>query len=546
MQPAEVERWLLGVGSLLPSATIRALISEVRRQRIDGARFDLLVSSKGFPTFGGQLRPAHMATLRRLWQQSKAVRYEPPIKPEEQRRKTAMARTDSRKVSAPPTKSTVTGSNISTDIGSSTTAKGGSRATIGDPQGITPERIMQHYGATPQQQLRAGASQRNRSQSQQQLQQHLQQQQQQQWQQQQQQQLLQLHQQQKQQLQQQQQKHAPQQQQHQVARMQSSPAEMEARVQHVVSAPSIVTSEKPRESRRRTASEVDPPLMPPRPKPRPRPPQVPPLDLSFLPQNKGMARRDTSDFEVRRPPLQQNYMTAGTSVAGKSSQAEPPAVAPSLAARAPSVVPGAPPTSHTSSSAAPSQLPPGFNEATADDQKRIAAFYGYHSDGFVATMHGLRTDEIRPRLFLGTMADAAYWPLLKALSVTHVLNCAVEAQKTKAPYESHGITYLMLPLTDSAEQAQQLCKQRFRSLREATKFIHSVMKGRAQSSGVFVHCVQGLSRSAAIVCAYLMEYEGLSMDRALSELRLRHKGCLSSHHWQGLLYKFNSELLGGS
>jgi len=190
-------------------------------------------------------------------------------------------------------------------------------------------------------------------------------------------------------------------------------------------------------------------------------------------------------------------------------------------------------------------MPPGFNAAKPEDQAKIAAFYGYHRDGFIATMHGLRTDEIRPRLFLGTMADAAYWPMLKALGVSHVLNCAIEAQKTKAPYEPHGIKYLMVPLTDSADQADQLCKQRFRMLRDATKFIHlCLLKARHQRAGVFVHCVQGLARSAAIVCAYLMEYEGMSMDNALIEMRTKHKGCLSSHHWQGMLYNFNAELNG--
>lgn len=547
MQPAEVERWLLGLGSLLPSDTVRALIAEVRRQRLDGARFDLLVCSKAYPSLGGQVRPAHMAALRRCWQQTKAIRQEPPIasKPDDQpfRRKTMMARADSRKAFVPPTRSTVTG-YIASDGGSANVVKGG-RGAI-DSEAATPERHTVTPAATPSQQMRdyrastpalqsrpASQTPSHRPQPAASQQQHFMQQQRQLQELQQQQRLLQQ--------QKQQQKPKQAQQEHVVSRMQSSPAELQTKQP---------APEKPRESRRRSASEVDPPLLPPRARPRPRPPQVPPLDLSFLPQNKGMARRDTSDVDVRRPapqPLQQNYVQGGQPrpqqpQACHASSAPAGAPTSGAASRAPSAA--AP--SRAPSSAAMSELPLGFNEASVDDQKRIAAFYGYHSDGFVATMHGLKTDEIRPRLFLGTMADAAYWPMLKALGVTHVLNCAVEAQKTKAPYESHGIKYLMLSLTDSAEQAQQLCKQRFRALREATKFIHSAIKARSQRSVVFVHCVQGLSRSAAIVCAYLMEYEGLSMDRALSEVRIRHKGCLSSHHWQGFLYKFNTELLSNS
>lgn len=186
----------------------------------------------------------------------------------------------------------------------------------------------------------------------------------------------------------------------------------------------------------------------------------------------------------------------------------------------------------------------GFLSASPEDQQRIAEFYGYRDEGFVATMHGLRTDEIRSRLYLGNMADAAYWPLLKALNITHVLNCAVEAQKTKPPYESKGLLYMMAPLHDSPEQAQALTRHRFRTLREATKFINATLQ-ESKKHTILVHCVQGLSRSAAITCAYLMEHEGLPMDKALNEVRTRHKGCLTAHHWQAMLHKFNAELLRG-
>lgn len=185
-----------------------------------------------------------------------------------------------------------------------------------------------------------------------------------------------------------------------------------------------------------------------------------------------------------------------------------------------------------------------FAKASSEDQQRIAEFYGYRDEGFVSTMQGLRTDEIRNGLYLGNMADAAYWPLLKELRITHILNCAVEAQKTKPPYESHGIKYTLVPLHDSVEQTQVLTRHRFKVVREATRDLHAARRA-SPSNAVLVHCVQGASRSAAMVCAYLMEYEGLSMDRALHEVRTRHQGCLTAHHWQSFLYKFNAELLRG-
>lgn len=193
----------------------------------------------------------------------------------------------------------------------------------------------------------------------------------------------------------------------------------------------------------------------------------------------------------------------------------------------------------------------GFACATVEDQQRIAEFYGYRDEGFVATMHGLKTDCIRPRLYLGTMADAAYWPLLQSLCITHILNVAIEAQRAQPPYDAQGIQYMLLQWQDSAEQAHSLHRQRFRQLREATRFIDRSLnttfdvKGKARKASVLVHCVQGLNRSAAIACAYLMEYEGVSLDRAMAEVRDKHRGCLSSRHWQDLLHKFDAELLRG-
>merc|ERR1712048_253687 len=118
-----------------------------------------------------------------------------------------------------------------------------------------------------------------------------------------------------------------------------------------------------------------------------------------------------------------------------------------------------------------------------------------------------------------------------------------EAQKSPPPYNAHGITYLLVPFRDSVEQAQLLQRERFRTLRKATRFIRDVLRDNTRKDSILVHCVQGLSRSAAIACAYLMEYDGLSLDRALAEVRTKHRGCLTSQHWQAFLHKYNAELL---
>ncbi|CAK0818482.1 unnamed protein product, partial [Prorocentrum cordatum] len=118
----------------------------------------------------------------------------------------------------------------------------------------------------------------------------------------------------------------------------------------------------------------------------------------------------------------------------------------------------------------------GYAAAKPEDQHRIAEFYGFRDEGFESTMRRLKTDQIRPRLYIGTMADAAYWPLLEALSITHVVNCAVEAQKAPPPYEERGIKYLLLPLHDSVHEAETMLRHKFRGLRRATRFVRDVLK----------------------------------------------------------------------
>jgi len=507
----DIEKFLVGLGSLLPSEAVRALVEEVRRQRLDGLRFDALMLSRTQPpSFAGVVRPSHMAVLRRCWHakfgrsgrppshasaaslrqshsahpvpseasaasSSKRVVEELPRSRSASRPRT-VAEASKKRFTPPPRNSshtnlsglTATTAAGSSEAGCSTTTSKGKCPSESSSAAFPPSEKL-----------------------------------------------------------------AP-------SRHQSMKTSQEV---HGTPASGSKAALGSKYGRTRSAGDIDPPLMGNRkPQKFRRPPQVPPLDFSFLYKGK--------EAEQKRREAQQQALAHKAAVAQASkASSEAPTAATSMAASSTALVAAhgnGNGNGNNGNGLASSSLPPGFAAASSEDQRRIAAFYGYREDGFIATMHGLRTDEIRPRLYLGTMADAAYWPLLKALGVTHILNCAVEAQKTRSPYEPHGIRYMLLPLHDSPETAQLLCKQRFRALREATRFIQTCIKTKNQRQGIFVHCVQGLSRSAAIVAAYLMEYEGLPMDRAIQEVRSRHKGCLTSHHWQAMLCKFNTDLLAQS
>lgn len=510
--PSDVETFLIGLGSLLPFDTVRALLDEVRRQHMDGAVFDKLLANRAHQPLCSNVRPSHMAVLRRCWN-SKLGSREPPLKGPapsvkdvlanafaQQTPSEASATTIKRVHSQPRRRRALSQADL---LKAMNDENGMCRSNSFAAPRIQSE--MKKHFEPPQRRASAPAMKtqedsicsqnskvcakdvipekvcRTRSkESSQEKTTHMNDQ------------LV------------------------RTCSKQTLAGKMlptranSMRTAHDIHGPSkdmlgeFVT--KARTTRSIFSEDSTPLPAAARGLKFRRPPQVPLLDLSCLIRIDG-------DGTKSKPPANAEQKAAVQNVEARHKR-----------------------------NGYRDVIPPGFLASNPDDQRRIASFYGYRTDGFAATMHNLRTDEIRPRLFLGTMADAAYWPLLKALAVSHILNCAVEAQKSKSPYEPHGIRYLLLPLHDTPETAQILCKGKFRALKEATKFIHASLKAKSQKGAIFVHCVQGLSRSAAVVCAYLMEYEGLSMDAAMGEVRSRHKGSLTSPHWQAMLHKFQDEV----
>lgn len=102
-------------------------------------------------------------------------------------------------------------------------------------------------------------------------------------------------------------------------------------------------------------------------------------------------------------------------------------------------------------------------------------------------------------LYLGTKTDAANADSLKAVGITHVLNCTAEVE---VRHESE-FQCLRLPLKDPDENFLSYAAI-------AREFID---KARSSGGAVLVHCHGAVSRCPAVVMAYLL-WSGLSLAAA--------------------------------
>ncbi|KAG5831523.1 hypothetical protein ANANG_G00304590 [Anguilla anguilla] len=122
-------------------------------------------------------------------------------------------------------------------------------------------------------------------------------------------------------------------------------------------------------------------------------------------------------------------------------------------------------------------------------------------------------DEVWPNLFLGDMFMSHDRYGLWKLGITHVLNAAHGKTCCKGSDDFYGTTvsYHGVPANDLP--TFDLSPYFF----PAAEYIHT---GLTTPGGrVFVHCAVGVSRSAALVLAYLMIHHGLSLADAIRKVK---------------------------
>uniref|UniRef100_A0A670ZT32 Dual specificity protein phosphatase n=1 Tax=Pseudonaja textilis TaxID=8673 RepID=A0A670ZT32_PSETE len=105
---------------------------------------------------------------------------------------------------------------------------------------------------------------------------------------------------------------------------------------------------------------------------------------------------------------------------------------------------------------------------------------------------------------------------LRRYGITHILNAAHGAWGSKGNQTFYGseISYYGIAAEDDVDFDLTVY------FHPASEYIHQALK--APKGKILVHCVLGKSRSPALVLAYLMIYQNLSLADAL-EMLLQHR-----------------------
>ncbi|KAL7896026.1 protein-tyrosine phosphatase-like protein [Trichoderma sp. SZMC 28014] len=112
-----------------------------------------------------------------------------------------------------------------------------------------------------------------------------------------------------------------------------------------------------------------------------------------------------------------------------------------------------------------------------------------------------------PSIFIGPVSAASSSSLLQANSISHVLSVGT-SPSSKVP----GVAYNRVSVTDSPSAS-------IIKISDTTcDIIEAALQSNNGTGRILVHCSAGISRSPAVVAAYLMKYHDMSLRMALGQI----------------------------
>ncbi|XP_041865410.1 uncharacterized protein LOC121655076 isoform X2 [Melanotaenia boesemani] len=123
-------------------------------------------------------------------------------------------------------------------------------------------------------------------------------------------------------------------------------------------------------------------------------------------------------------------------------------------------------------------------------------------------------NQVWPNLYIGDESVARDKSAISSLGVTHILNAAAGRHRINTGQQFYSDIDVEYHGVEAADHPEFNLQPFFTS---AAQFIDSALK---KNGKVFVHCAMGVSRSGALVLAYLMICQGLSLVEAIISVRL--------------------------
>ncbi|XP_053308007.1 dual specificity protein phosphatase 8-like [Spea bombifrons] len=137
---------------------------------------------------------------------------------------------------------------------------------------------------------------------------------------------------------------------------------------------------------------------------------------------------------------------------------------------------------------------------------------------------------ILPHLYLGSQNDVMNQEVISQNGITHVLNVSYSCPKPLFIPDNH---FLRIPINDS------YCEKILPWLSAAVEFIEKV---ELVNGKVLVHCLAGISRSAAVAIAYIMRSMGLSLDDAYRFVKEKRPTISPNFNFLGQLLEYEMSI----
>lgn len=138
--------------------------------------------------------------------------------------------------------------------------------------------------------------------------------------------------------------------------------------------------------------------------------------------------------------------------------------------------------------------------------------------------------QILPCFYLGSQTDVLNKDLMVQNRITHILNVSSNCPKPAFIPDSH---FLRIPVNDS------YCDSLLPWLNKSVEFIDKV---RATHCRILVHCLAGISRSAAIAIAYVMRTMDLPLDDAYRYVKDRRPTISPNFNFLGQLVEYEKTI----